>query len=184
MLALGANNLKDMPWQNEVGIAVGSVAGAAAVAGGIAGIVEAQKNAPKPPAMKKKDSDASDPLVAVIPIEVQVTAAPAPAATPAPAPFTPKLAGASFRLYNNDKQKAATPVAQTVMNDGVFNDRMLMGVAGFLLFLGLVFLGMGSVVYCKTNRRKRAAESNDTEYEAGSIYEEVSEGEDGEESLA
>merc|ERR1711907_230128 len=109
--------------------------GAAAIAGGVAAGVEQANKSPKSvesdkpmPSPKSVESDAVSTVV-----EIQVPwsndVPPAPPADPAlsaPAAYS--------KLYDNEKQRGA---ASATANQGMF-----IGVTAFLLFLGLVFLGI------------------------------------------
>lgn len=104
------------PWQQKAGIAAVSVAGAAALAGGIAGIVEAQA-APKKMAAK----EASKPRVVVVKVPVKV------AVQPQSVPI----------LYDaSTPTEAAVNKGSAVMNvvTFMFVGCVLLGVSGFVYY--------------------------------------------------
>jgi len=121
-------NLK--PWQKKAGIAAVSMAGAAALAGSIAGIVESQA-APKASAKMTHGKDASKPRVVIVKVPVEV-------------PVQPQTVP---MLYDaNSPAGAAVTKGSVVMNVVTF------------LFVGCVFIGASGFVYYKVGQRKRASQ--------------------------
>jgi hypothetical protein len=135
-----------MPWQEELAIGAGSVAGAAVIAGGIAEMVKLNE--------KKSSTDAPRSSSTAVPEVVDALAAPADVqSVHTPATLPPPV---NFRLYKAPMQQSPT---------GLFNETIFMGVATFLLFLGCVFIGLGGILYYKRNFTKNTSDEADEEAE-------------------
>jgi Ni,Fe-hydrogenase III small subunit len=158
-------NVKKMPWQTRMGIAVGSVAGAAALGGGIAGIVESQRPSAENDLVSEQRSSVEQRSVVVeVPVEVEVGAAP-----PTPASMAAAMSATPVSvLYDGDDASQKASVA-------VVNETTFMGVTFLLLLLGCIFIGVSGAAYYRKKQRAAAVLTS-----ARPEYEEVSEGEEGE----
>lgn len=155
---------RGMPWQTEAEIAVAGVAGAALLGGGIAAAVESDHkstsvdDAPKTKFgwSSPKQTFSDEPTAADVPAK----RVPAPPLAPTPASAT-----VSVQLYDDNEQKAA---------GGRLGQVVFMSVAGLLLSLGCVFLGVSGFSHYRRHgaQYKEADDEEEVDEESELEYDE------------
>jgi hypothetical protein len=124
---------KAMPWQTKAEIAAASVAGAGAIAGGIAGIVKAEE-AGRPATTVAQPNVTPKPRVVTVTVVVPVK--------PAPPAVSVK--------YEESSQKQAVAVAA-----GITPQTMVVGMG---LFVGCLLIGISGVVLFRASQKRRASQ--------------------------